>query len=381
MLSFKVLSCFLLFSLGSLSIKGDNNCDTKTEIVCYYGSWAIYRPDIGLFSTENIDPNLCTRIVYTFIGLDINLKLTSIDSYSDIDLGGFKNVTSLKEKNPCLKVVVAIGGWNEGSLKYSVMASTATSREEFANNALKFLAYYGFDGLDLDWEYPGSRGGISDDKGNFALLLGAVREKFEPWGFQLSIAVSIDESIAAAAYDVSAINGLVDYVHLMAYDYTTGTSDVTGLIAPLSAIKTSVNFWLDQGLSASKLVLGIPTYARYFVLEDENNHDLGAPVEEKKYGGTYTGEDGFLAYYERKMLMASYPNCKTVTEDSNVYSYCEDEWMTYDTEETVAVKTQYALDLKLGGVMVWSLDTDDFSGYYGTKYPLLTAIYHTINGS
>lgn len=74
--------------------------------------------------------------------------------------------------------------------------------------------------------------------------------------------------------------------------------------------------------------------------------------------------------------------------------------MTFDNEETVAAKvsvifhvvdnkkkylffqTQYALDQGLGGVMVWSIDTDDFMGQYiDVKYPLLTSIYNTINKS
>lgn len=61
---------------------------------------------------------------------------------------------SLKEHNPCLKVLIAIGGWNEGSEKYSLLAETEESRNEFAEQAMRFMVYYGFDGLDIDWEYP-----------------------------------------------------------------------------------------------------------------------------------------------------------------------------------------------------------------------------------
>ena len=60
----------------------------------------------------------------------------------------------MKEHNPCLKVLIAIGGWNEGSEKYSLLAETEESRNEFAEQAMRFMVYYGFDGLDIDWEYP-----------------------------------------------------------------------------------------------------------------------------------------------------------------------------------------------------------------------------------
>ena len=86
-----------------------------------------------------------------------------------------------------VQVTLAIGGWNEGSEKYSVMAaspqhrySTAQCstvqyspqhRRTFARSALGFIRRHNFDGLDLDWEYPGKRGGAKEDKENFILLI------------------------------------------------------------------------------------------------------------------------------------------------------------------------------------------------------------------
>ena len=72
---------------------------------------------------------------------------------------------------PCSQVTLAIGGWNEGSEKYSEMAATPGSRRAFARSALGFIRRHNFDGLDLDWEYPGKRGGAEQDKDNFILLI------------------------------------------------------------------------------------------------------------------------------------------------------------------------------------------------------------------
>ena len=69
------------------------------------------------------------------------------------------------------QVTLAIGGWNEGSEKYSQMAADPASRQAFARSALAFIRRHKFDGLDLDWEYPGKRGGKPEDRENFILLI------------------------------------------------------------------------------------------------------------------------------------------------------------------------------------------------------------------
>ena len=63
---------------------------------------------------------------------------------------------ALKSQNPGLRVMLAIGGWNEGGKKYSQMSSSSESRRRFIKSAVDLLAEHGFDGLDLDWEYPGA---------------------------------------------------------------------------------------------------------------------------------------------------------------------------------------------------------------------------------
>ena len=68
-------------------------------------------------------------------------------------------------------MTLAIGGWNEGSEKYSEMAADPVSRQTFARSALSFIRRHKFDGLDLDWEYPGKRGGKPEDRENFILLI------------------------------------------------------------------------------------------------------------------------------------------------------------------------------------------------------------------
>jgi chitinase len=86
-------------------------------------------------------------------------------------------VNKLKTKNPNLKTLVAVGGWNMGSAPFMEMVATAEGRKDFADHAVQFLRDRDFDGLDLDWEYPANRGSPPADKANFVLLV-KVRRAF-----------------------------------------------------------------------------------------------------------------------------------------------------------------------------------------------------------
>ena len=77
----------------------------------------------------------------------------------------------MKLRDPELKVMIAVGGWNNGGGPFSQMASSAATRKTFIDSALELIDKYNFDGLDLDWEYPGLRGGNPTDKENFNRLI------------------------------------------------------------------------------------------------------------------------------------------------------------------------------------------------------------------
>lgn len=97
-------------------------------MVCYYGSWAVYRPGVGKFDVENLDPFICTHIIYGFAGLGYDNTIISLDPWNDLPenygKGAMARFTGLKSQNPELKALLAIGGWNEGSEKYSKVSST-----------------------------------------------------------------------------------------------------------------------------------------------------------------------------------------------------------------------------------------------------------------
>lgn len=121
--------------------------DKKNVIMCYYGSSAAYRVEEARLPIESIDLSLCTHYLYAFAGIDHESRIKSLDPVNDLgDMGNYKKFTNLKKSNPQIKTLLSVGGWNEGSFRYSVMAGNLTARREFVQTTLQFLEKYGFDG-------------------------------------------------------------------------------------------------------------------------------------------------------------------------------------------------------------------------------------------
>lgn len=97
----------------------------KKVVFCYYSSWSIYRLTFGKYTINDIDPSLCTHVVYAFAGLSLEGITHALDPHNDLPENGgegqYYQFRELKMKNPCIKVMLSIGGWNEGSEKYSLV--------------------------------------------------------------------------------------------------------------------------------------------------------------------------------------------------------------------------------------------------------------------
>lgn len=90
----------------------------------------------------------------------------------------YERVNDLKKQKPELRTLLAVGGWNLGSAPFTEMVATEASRQKFALNAVDFLRNRSFDGLEMDWEYPGGRGSPPEDKQRFTALLKVCRRLF-----------------------------------------------------------------------------------------------------------------------------------------------------------------------------------------------------------
>lgn len=208
------------------------------KLVCYFTNWAWYRPGIGKYLPDNIDENLCTHVVYGFAVLNYDeLTIKTHDSWADIDNKFYERVVELKNKG--VVVTLAIGGWNDSAGdKYSRLVRNAAARAKFIKHVIEFLEKYGFEGLDLDWEYPGCpqvdcAKGHPDEKKEFANFVKEISEAFKPRGLLLSSAVSPSKTVIDAGYDVPKLSQYFDWIAVMCYDYHGQWDKKTGHVAPL----------------------------------------------------------------------------------------------------------------------------------------------------
>ncbi|RZC41996.1 Glyco hydro 18 domain containing protein [Asbolus verrucosus] len=362
------------------------------NVVCYFTSWTIYRPDNGKFTAADIDPSLCTHVYYAFVGLREDGTVAVLDDWEITGLMEIEHLMSLKTQNPDLKIILSMGGWNEGSYKYSTVAKNPNARATMAKSVLEFIDKYGFDGFDLDWEYPCQRGGADEDKANFVTLLGELKAALNAQGYILTAAVSGGIASCKLSYDIPGVSANLDMINVMTYDFHGAFEKWVGHYAPLYAshldetdeqktlnVAAGLQYWLDSGADASKINLGLGTYGRTFTLANASNPDLYAPTYGGGDAGPYTRQMGVIGYNE---VCAYESDWERVWDDEQKvpHKVKGTQWFGYDDEESLRYKVEFANSKNLGGVMIWSLDTDDFKGICGNgPYPLLKTINQYLN--
>ncbi|XP_077291919.1 putative chitinase 2 isoform X2 [Arctopsyche grandis] len=355
-------------------------------VVCYVATWAVYRPEKGQFGLDDLDPSLCTHMVYSFAGLNSSSNtIKSLDPWQDLKddygKGGFEKMTNMKVRYPHLKVTLAIGGWNEGSINYSKMAEDPVQRQIFVTSAVAFLRKYNFDGLDLDWEYPSKRGGSPKDKENFVSLVKELKTELSKHNMILTAALGASKETIDVSYDVVQLSKYLDLIHMMCYDYHGSWDGVVGSNAPLYgeneadtlSVAFTIDYMLKLGAPPEKLVMGLPLYGRTFLkqpaLDDVSPSEVPqmgiTKVQPAGFKGPYTKEAGFVGYNEICVELNNATSGWVQAWDDRSktpYAYNGDKMITYDNQRSIAEKVRFAVSRKLRGVMVWSIDTDEFRG-------------------
>jgi GH18 family chitinase len=197
-------------------------------VIGYYESWASSR-SCDSWSPSSLAVNGLTHLNYafaTFYETEDHYYMFAFMDGAEEPAVLVKEFMELKENNPGLSLYLSIGGWsfNDGDTAsyWSDMASTSTGRYRFAQALLQFLDTYGFDGVDLDWEYPvaDDRGGKAEDKDNYVALIKEIRFYFDLSGNQYGLTFTTPASYwYLQNFDVPGmLEAGADWTNIMTYD-------------------------------------------------------------------------------------------------------------------------------------------------------------------
>ncbi len=373
----------ILFAALLLAAPLSAQPSSNTYIInAYFASWSIY--DRQYFVTD-IPADKLTDLTYAFASVSDSGEIMLSDEWADTQFpyptdadsaplkGNFHQLQLLKASHPNLQTLISIGGWT-GSAKFSDVALTAQSRDKFARSVARFVQEYGFDGIDIDWEYPtgdGDAGNVErpQDKNNFVLLLQALRQQLDALGGQhhlLTIALGSTPD-NYQPLDWAKIAPLLDWINVMTYDMSGEWSEVTGFNAPLynstanppegGSDDATINGLLAIGIPANKLVLGVPFYGRGWTGVGAQNHGLHQPYTGLPAG---TSEQGSYDYWD---LAAHYVGQYARFWDGTaqvpwLYDAKSGTMISYDDPVSLTHKANYIREHSLGGMMIWEISED-----------------------
>ncbi|XP_055634730.1 endochitinase-like [Toxorhynchites rutilus septentrionalis] len=391
-----LLAVFLFGLTAPVRTIGD---EKPRRLVCHYTTWSQGRAGDASYRIEDVPGELCTHLVYNFIGIDEDtFELTPIQREIDVIQNGYGRFIDLKKRFPHLRLSIAVGGWAHGGEKFSKMAARRNRRQIFVASVVKFLERYGFDGLELAWLYPGNpeRGGSVNDKDNYIYLVEELSRAFQKRGrgWELAIQGPADKSRLGVGYEIDALCDAVDFVHLLGYDMRGSWNNFADIHSPMADrphdtgnfrginIPEGVKQWTSKGCPPGKLVLGVPMFGRTFILANPQENALGSPTKSGGPAGRYTHESGYLSYFEICLKFKT-PRAKwrELWDDVGLcpYAYFGREWIGYENTRSVAEKVKFVKERQLAGMYAFSLDLDDYRGDCGGEtYPLTKELYKYI---
>ncbi|KAH8282574.1 hypothetical protein KR054_008458 [Drosophila jambulina] len=421
--------------------------EAASNLVCYYDSSSYTREGLGKLLNPDLEIGVqfCTHLVYGYAGIrGDNYQAYSLNENLDVYKHQFSEVTALKRKYQHLKVLLSVGGDHDIDVEHpnkyiELLEGEKVRQTAFIRSAYDLVKNYGFDGLDLAYQFPKNKprkvhgelgsawksikklftGDFIVDpnaalhKEQFTAFVRDVKDSLRADGFLLSLTV-LPNVNSTWYFDIPALNGLVDYVNLAAFDFLTPArnpeeADYTAPIYPPTSkdrlghynADFQVNYWVKQGFPSSKINLGVATYGNAWKLSHDSGLE-GVPVVPHTEGpapeGVQSQKPGLLSYAEicgklsnpqNQYLKGNDSPLRRITDPTRKFGtiayrpvdgpITEGIWVSYDDPDTASNKAAYARSINLGGVALFDLSYDDFRGQCtNDRYPILRAVKYRL---
>lgn len=398
-----VLAALCVPLVGTLAQNETPEAPAPYHIVGYFSSYNIY--DRQYFVTD-IAAGLLTDILYGPMDISANGQCVPSDQWADTGFsypgdtraerlrGNVKQLQLLRGDYPDLNIIMTVGGW-EYSSRFSDVALTPESRTRFVNSCIALMRQYDFDGIDIDWRYPVSGGQVSsereEDRQNLTLLLEAMRARLDEAGIDdgQTYELTLTAPAVDTFYDNIELNRVhlyVDWINVTTYGYQGEWSEIASHQAPLLPnardprgepmtsdynVQATVTAYLDAGVPAQKIVIGIPFLGQTWRnVRPGNLFGLYQPASGVPTG---TRDAGLLYYRDLQQLIDSDSYTRFFDSETQVpwlYNATTRIAVSYEDQQSIGSKTQFVRTQGLGGVMVWELSYDD------DQHTLLNAVYN-----
>lgn len=343
--------CLVFLFLGLTATAQDKK---NLSVIAYYAGGN--PAQIDSFPVEKL-----THIIFSFCHLQGNQL--HVDKATDTLM--IQRLVALKQRNPHLKVMFSLGGWG-GCATCSPVFADKDNRKEFAKSVKELCKYFGADGIDLDWEYPTIAGFPGHpyspgDREAFTQLVIKLRKKLGR-SREISFAAGGFNQYINEAVEWKPVMKRVDRVNLMTYDLVNGFSGNTGHHTPLystkeqvESIDNAVQKLAQMGVPTRKIAIGAAFYGRVWEAVLDSNSGLyqqghfRKSVSFKNFGTEFSTDSGYVYHWDEKAQAPYY------------YNPVQHLFVTHDDKRSIALKTRYALDRHLGGIMFWQLGEDLFT--------------------
>ena len=375
------------------------------EVVGYYPNWQLYDRN-KLVEPQSIDYSKYTIINYCFMKPESDGTISLTDAWADEQLlfgendsvnGGYLPNTSIVElaHNNGVKVLPSIGGWTLSN-NFPTISADAVKRTNFALACVNLIETYNFDGIDLDWEYPGyaPHSGTTQDKANFNLLLQEVRTAIDNYGQSVGKTMLLTAAVGAAADKMQNVDWPVasqhlDIINLMSYDFFGAFSPSTNHNSPLyQPAQGDSGFNIDSavtkltthyGVDPNQITVGVAFYGRSS--KTVGTPGLFVPTTGATDNATFSLDDGSPTYYnildKMNLFTQNWDNQASVP-----YLTGNDELQTfvsYDDALSIGEKAQYIVNNGLRGAIIWEITGDYIETPSGSGVVSGTPLADTLN--